>query len=101
MNSSLFEIVALAIFANWITGWFTPLNYFREVFTNVWTRVTIKSGFYSLQRLAVVLSCPKCFSFWFTLIYKQDFWLALIVSFVAYIINHLIERVEGHGDESM
>lgn len=98
MDSALFNVLALALFANWMTGWFTPLNYFREVITDVWTRVTIKAGFYSLQRLAVVISCSRCFGFWFTLAYKQDFWLALIVSFVAYVINHIIERVENYGD---
>ena len=94
VSLALFNIVALALFANWITHWFTPLNYFRELLVEAWTRVTIKSGFYSLQRLAVVLSCPKCFGFWFTLFYKQDFWLALVVSFVAYLINFVINKVE-------
>ena len=101
MDLILFEIIALAIFANWVTHWFTPLNFFREVLVEWWTRVTIKKEMFAFQRLAVVVTCPKCFSFWFTLFYKQDFWLALIVSFVAYLINFVIERIEGYGDESM
>ena len=98
---NLINVLALALFANWITHWFTPLNYFREVAIDVWTKATIKAGFYPLQRLAVVISCPKCFGFWFTLIAFQNFWLALIVSFVAYLINFIIERIERYGDESM
>lgn len=102
MNSALFNILTLALFANWITHWFTPLNYFREVAIEWWTRVTIKAGFYSLQRLAVVISCPKCFGFWYTALAFQDFWLALSVSFTAYLINFIIERIENYGrDESM
>lgn len=95
---NLINVLALALFANWITHWFTPLHFFRDLLVEAWTKATIKAGFYGLQRLAVVITCPKCFAFWFTLFYKQDFWLALIVSFTAYIINHIIERVENYGN---
>lgn len=90
----ILEILALAIFANWITHWFQPLNYFRDKIVEDWTKWTINSGWYGLQPFAKVITCPKCFAFWFTLIYKEDFWLALIVSFVAYLIKFVIDKVE-------
>ena len=92
------EILGLALFSVWITGWFTPLNYFREVITDVWVRACIKSGFSSLASLAVVISCSKCFGFWFTLFYKQDFFLALSVSALAYVITFGIEQIEKMRD---
>ena len=88
------EILGLALSSVWITGWFTPFNKPREWFTDKWIRLCIKLKLHSLASLAVVLSCSKCFSFWFVLIYKQDFFLALIVSAVAYLITFGIEQVE-------
>ena len=92
--SMIYEIIAIAIFANWITHWFKPLDVVRETATDVWTRYTIKMGFYPLQRLAIVFSCPKCFAFWFTLFYRGDFFLALNVSLVAFLIKFIIDKIE-------
>lgn len=90
----IYEILKLALFSVWITGWFTPLNWLREVITEWWTKTTIKMGFPAFQRLAIVLSCSKCFGFWFTLIYTNDFWLALNVSAVAFGIKFIIDKIE-------
>lgn len=90
------EILGLALFSVWITGWFTPLNYFREVITEYWIRTTIKAGVPAMASFAVVLSCSKCFGFWFTLLYKQDFFLALSVSALAFVITFGIEQIEKH-----
>lgn len=91
---SILEILALAIFSNWITGWFQPIRFFRDTIVEWWTHFTIKGGMYGLQPIAKILTCPKCFGFWFTLIYKQDFWLALIVSLSAFVIKFVIDRIE-------
>jgi len=90
------EILGLALFSVWITGWFTPLNYFREVITEYWIRTTIKAGVPAMASFAVVLSCSKCFGFWFTLLYKQDFFLALSVSALAFVITFGIEQIEKY-----
>ena len=90
------ETLYLALFSVWITGWFTPLNYFREVITEYWIRTTIKAGVPAMASFAVVLSCSKCFGFWFTLLYKQDFFLALSVSALAFVITFGIEQIEKH-----
>ena len=88
------EILGLALFSVWMTGWFTPFNKPREYITDKWVRLCIKLNLHSLASLAVVLSCSKCFGFWFTLIYKQDFFLALSVSALAYLITFGIEQIE-------
>jgi len=90
------EILGLALFSVWITGWFTPLNYFREVITEYWIRTTIKAGVPAMASMAVVLSCSKCFGFWFTLLYKKDFFLALGVSALAFVITFGIEQIEKY-----
>lgn len=88
------EILALAIFSNWVTYWFTPLNWFREILTEAWVRTCIKAKLPAASSMAIVLSCPKCFGFWFTLFYKQDFWLALIVAFLSFVIKFVIDKIE-------
>lgn len=88
------EILGLALFSVWITGWFTPFNPAREYITDKWVRLCIKLKLHSLASLAVVLSCSKCFGFWFTLLCKQDFFLALNVSFVAFLITFGIQQIE-------
>ena len=89
----IYEIITLALFAVWFTSWFEPLNTIREWFTDIWVRACIKAGFSSLSSLAIVINCPKCFGFWFTLFYKQDFFLALSVSFVGFLINFIIDKI--------
>lgn len=91
---SILEILSIAIFANWVTGWFQPIRYFRDIIVEWWTNFTIKGGWYGFQSFSKVLVCPKCFAFWFTLAYKQDFWLALIVSFVALLVKFIIDKIE-------
>ncbi len=88
------EILGLALFSVWITGWFTPFNPAREWITDKWIRLCIKLNLHSLASLAVVISCSKCFGFWFTLLYSRDFILALNVSFVAFLITFGIEQIE-------
>lgn len=88
------EILGLALFSVWITGWFTPFNPAREWITDKWIRMCIKLNIHSLASLAVVISCSKCFGFWFTLMYKKDIFLALSVSALAYFITFGIEQIE-------
>lgn len=90
----IFEILTLSLFANWITHWFTPFNYFREKITEVWVEYSIRYLHPAFARLAIVLSCPKCFGFWFTLIYKHDFFLALAVSFGSLVIKFIIDKMQ-------
>ena len=88
------EILGLALFSVWITSWFTPFNPAREWITDKWIRLCIKLKLHSLASFAIVISCSKCFGFWFTLLCKQDFFLALNVSAVAFLITFGIEFIE-------
>jgi len=92
--TSILEILSLAVFANWVTHWFQPFNYFRDIIVDAWTNWTINNGWYGLQPLVKVITCAKCFGFWFSLLYLEDFWKALIVSFVAYLVKFVIDKVE-------
>ena len=85
--------LTIALFALWITKWFTPLEYFREVLVEAWVKTSIKSGFPALSSLATIITCPTCFGFWFTLLYKQDFWMALSVSALAFVFNFVYDKI--------
>ena len=87
------QIIILALFSVWMTGWFTPFNPIREWITEKWIRMCFKLRVPFLMDAIVVLSCPKCFGFWFTLIYTQSGPLALSVSFSSFVINFLINKM--------
>lgn len=85
--------LTLALFALWITKWFTPLEYFRELFVSAWVEACIKIGFPAFSRLATIITCPTCFGFWFTLLYMRDFWMALSVSALAFVFNFIHDKI--------
>jgi hypothetical protein len=89
------QIIILALFSVWMTGWFTPFNPIREWITEKWIRMCFKLRVPVLMDAIVVLSCPKCFGFWFTLIYTQSFPLALSVAFTSFVINFLINKMNN------
>jgi hypothetical protein len=40
------------------------------------------------------LICSKCAGLWFGLLYFQDLWLGVITSFIAYLIDSLVDLIE-------
>ena len=87
------QIITLALFSVWITGWYTPLNKYREYVIDKYIRLCMRFNVPSLMDLIVILTCSKCFGFIFTLIYTQSFVLALSVSFTAFLINFVINQI--------
>ena len=47
----------------------------------------------ALYLLSYLLSCSKCFSFWFTLILTADLFISALTSLVISIIEWIIERI--------
>jgi hypothetical protein len=93
------EIITLALFSIFMTGWFTPFNKPREWITDKWIRMCIKLNLYFLMDVIVVFSCSKCFGFWFTLIYTQSFILALNVGFLSFIITFIINEINKRNEQ--
>ena len=93
------EIITLALFSVWVTGWFSPLNGIREWITVKWIQMCIKLNLHFLMDAIVLLSCPKCFGFWFTLIYTQSFVLALNVGFLAFVITFIVNEINKKNGE--
>jgi len=93
------QIITLALFSVWVTGWFSPLNGIREWITVKWIQMCIKLNLHFLMDAIVLLSCPKCFGFWFTLIYTQSFVLALNVGFLAFVITFIVNEINKKNGE--
>ena len=92
------QIITLALFSVWFTGWYTPLNKYREYVIDRYIRLCMRFNMPSLMGLVVILTCSKCFGFIFTLIYTQSFILALNVSFVAFLITFTINEIENRNE---
>lgn len=90
------EILGYALFAVWFTKWFSPIQPIKDAFIEAYTRYCIEKELFGLQKLAIILSCPRCFGFWFTLLYTYNFWLALIVSALAFVITFIIDKIEDY-----
>lgn len=85
--------LTIALFALWITKWFSPIQAIKDDIIEAYTEYCIHKGLFGLQKLALVLTCPMCFGFWFTLFYKQDFWMALSVSALAFVFNFIYDKI--------
>jgi len=91
----LTDIVAIALIANWITWWFTPLEPLREKIVEKAVNKIVSCGAYWAQPLITVFTCPKCLSFWVALIYMQNFLAALITAVVAQLLMYILKKTQN------
>lgn len=92
MNPFL-DIIGIALFANFLLGWFTPLNGIREKLINKMVRTMVRHNMLWAQPLLAVFTCPKCLTLYATLIYTQNFTYALIGSFIATVIHYILKTI--------
>lgn len=78
----MIQLVGAAILAVMFASWFLPIQVMKDHF-NI-----------RRYRFTQYLDCPKCVGFWGGLIYFEDLFKAGIVALLAYIISHLIDRIE-------
>lgn len=84
------DLIAIALFANFITGWFEPLNPIRQRIIDKTVRTMVKYNMLWVEHLISVLYCSMCISFWASLIYTMNLSAALITSFMALVANLII-----------
>ncbi len=90
----IIDIIGIALFSNFLTGWFTPLNPLRERVTGKLIRMMVKHNMLWMQPLISVYSCAKCIAFWGALIYTTNLSYALICSILAQIIKYIIYKTD-------
>ena len=89
----LINILGIALFANWLTHWFTPLNPYRDKVISKAVNMMVKANILWAQPLLLPFTCAKCLAFWASLIYfKGNLFYALVASLLAQCIYWLIKK---------
>ena len=86
---SIYHILGIAVGSIFITSFYTPIQGIKNTLLEKLPDNALGSS------CQTILSCPKCFSFIFSLIMFWDILAAVLTSLLAYFINHLIDRVES------
>ena len=92
----MIEILGVAILALMFTRTFEPIQKAKG-----WLLDRFVFLPFIHDHLSTVLYCAKCFSFWvYLLIISPQFDIinAALCSFCAYLLNHLVDRIESYYD---
>tara|TARA_R110000796_G_scaffold17219_2_gene53160 strand:+ start:798 stop:1070 length:273 start_codon:yes stop_codon:yes gene_type:complete len=82
---NLINILGLSVIANLIAHWFTPVQTIKN-------KISKLTSFFPWFGNA--LSCSKCLGLWIALLAFHSLPAAALTSFLGYIINHFIDRIE-------
>ena len=82
MILTILKLSALSIL---LSGWFTPINWIKN---KIWR--------YNRPKWTYHLDCPKCISFWLTLVLHMDLGLAATVAITTYFIDFLLLATENY-----
>ena len=88
------QIIILALFSAWFTHWFSPLQKPKEWLIDRYIRLCMRFNVPSLMGLVVVLTCSKCFGFWFGWFYTQSFTVGLGVAMMSFLITFAVNEIE-------
>jgi hypothetical protein len=91
LETNILTIICIAILANLFTHWFEPIQAVKQRFIDLFSFVhPIHSP------LDKVLNCPKCFAFWFTLVYTYNIFLASLAAFIGFVIQFFINYIDDY-----
>lgn len=92
----LFDVLGIALFANWLTHWFTPLAPIRERIVTKYVNMIVKHNMLWAQSALLLITCAKCLSFWTALVYfKGNLFYALVTSLIAQVIYYIIKKTNN------
>lgn len=87
------KVITVALLANFLTWYFTPLDGIREWITDKWVKTCIKYNQFWLVNAVKPLTCAKCLAFWGGLIYTQSILQAILASMIAVFIKFMLKYV--------
>lgn len=97
----MIELLGYAAVGYWAAKWFEPLQWvkdrFFDIFNTTVARMFNRPNFQF--KYDYVLYCPKCVTFWGTLIYTQNIFDACISALLAYMITFTINQINNNWDE--
>lgn len=85
------DLVGIALFSCFLTGWFEPLNPIRNRIVEKLINMIVKHNMLWAQPLISIFMCPMCLAFWVSLIYTTNLTSALITSLMAVVADTLIK----------
>jgi uncharacterized membrane-anchored protein YitT (DUF2179 family) len=89
IETTIYNILGVAVVGVMIAFWYTPIQRVKGRF------VTLFRGSPFLHRnVDIILNCPKCCTFLLALLLFQHFLTAALTSFIAFVIGHIIDRIE-------
>ena len=92
------ELLGYAAFALLFTKYFSPIQPAKAWVVTKLVDLVVKTRQWWFMGVIQILTCPKCFSFWFTLAMTFNLWSAAIVSIFTMIINLVIEKLQDGND---
>lgn len=84
----MIELLGYAALGYWAARWFSPLQAIKDWYFE-------KFPF----RYDYVFYCPKCVTFWGTLIYTENIFSAVISSLLAYMITFVVAYMDSKWPE--
>jgi len=85
---TIYNMISVAIGAVFISSFYQPIQPLKNWLLDKLPDNTVGRSF------LYAFSCPRCLAFNFSLIVFIDLQAALLTCIIAYLLNHLIDRVE-------
>lgn len=90
----IIDILGIALFSNWLIGWFEPIQSYREALVEKMVGWMVKARMFWAQPLLTIFTCPMCLAFWASLVYFQNFTAAMVTSFLSLLIYNEIKKTK-------
>lgn len=91
-------LLAYSAFSLLLIKYFSPLEPVRERIVTHLVNFMVKRTWFWMQPFITVITCPYCFSFWFTLAITLNVWSASIVGILTMILMNVIEALKKYND---
>ena len=88
--SSILNILGIAVIGNMAAYWFLPIQSAKSKLIDLFRFIP-----FFHKAIDKALNCSKCMSFWVYLIIYQDVVGAALCSFVGYLINFSIDKINA------
>ena len=88
------ELLGYSALALLFTKYFTPIQGPKAWLVDKIVRFIIKIEQFWAMKVVKILTCPKCFSFWFTLAITYNLWSAAITSILTMLIDLIIQYLQ-------
>jgi len=88
------ELLGYSALALLFTKYFTPIQQPKAWVVDKLVTLVIKTKQYWAMELVKILTCPKCFSLYFTFAMTLNVWAAFAVSILTLIVDLTIQKLE-------